>query len=228
MKKNNFKLKDEIIILPNADKKEWHETWTKESHGYDVLVHPFKAILSGRPNVGKSNTIINVFLRAQLSARPFDTLIIVQPSTSHEYDGLDASLYLSDLPDDIEVLVNPEFKKTLIIIDDYDLTKLSKNKQKSLSMLFRYISSHCNISIILSYQSFFDIPPMIRKCSDYFFLWKTNNKDEINLISKRVGYDKIVFQNIFNNYITKKYDFLVVDQKSDQPLRKNLYEIIEI
>ena len=38
MKKNNFKLKDEIIILPNADKKEWHETWTKESHGYDVLV----------------------------------------------------------------------------------------------------------------------------------------------------------------------------------------------
>ena len=69
---------------------------------------------------------------------------------------------------------------------------------------------------------------MIRKCSDYFFLWKTNNKDEINLISKRVGYDKILFQNIFNNYITKKYDFLVVDQKSDQPLRKNLYEIIEI
>ncbi len=70
---------------------------------------------------------------------------------------------------------------------------------------------------------------MIRKCSDYFFLWKTNNKDEINLISKRVGYDKILFQNIFNKYITiNKYDFLVVDQKSDQPLSKKLYKIIEI
>ena len=34
MKKNNFKLKDEIIILPNADKDGgWIEKWTKETHG---------------------------------------------------------------------------------------------------------------------------------------------------------------------------------------------------
>ena len=49
MKKNNFKLKNEIIILPNADKDGgWNEKWTKDTHGYDVLVHPYKAILSGR------------------------------------------------------------------------------------------------------------------------------------------------------------------------------------
>ncbi len=65
-----FNLKGEIIILSNADKKEWHETWAKESHGYDVLVHTFKCLMRGRPNVGipKSNTITNVFLRLQLSA----------------------------------------------------------------------------------------------------------------------------------------------------------------
>ena len=41
MKKNNFKLKDEIIILPNADKDGgWNEKWSKDSHGYDVLEHP--------------------------------------------------------------------------------------------------------------------------------------------------------------------------------------------
>ena len=228
MKKNNFKLKDEIIILPNADKDGgWNEKWTKDTHGYDVLVHPYKAILSGRPGSGKTTVMHNLFLRIQLSDKPFNTLIVIQPSTSHEHDILDPSLSLIDIPD-MELICNPEFGKTLIIIDDFDLTKLNKIQQQRLSMLFRYISSHHNISVMLSYQSFFDIPSIIRKTANYFFLWKTNNKDEINLISKRCGYDKGVFQNIFNKHITKKNDFLIVDQNADCELRKNLYEIIEI
>ncbi len=62
MKKNNFKLKDEIIILPNADKDGgWNEKWTKDTHGYDVLVPPYKAILSGRPGSGKTTVMHNLF-----------------------------------------------------------------------------------------------------------------------------------------------------------------------
>ena len=149
----NFKLKQEIIKLPNADKGNWVEKWSEETHGFDVLVHPFKACLIGRPNCGKSTVMHNLFLRVQLSDKPFKTLIIIQPSTSKEHDMLDPTLILTDIPD-IETLVSDELGKTLIIIDDFDLSKLDNHQKQNLSMLFRYISSHHNISVMLSYQSF--------------------------------------------------------------------------
>jgi len=142
---------------------------------------------------------------------------------------LDPTLILTDIPD-IESLVSEELGKTLIIIDDFDLTKLDTHQKRNLSMLFRYISSHHNISVMLSYQSFFDIPTIIRKTCNYFFLWKTNNVDELTIIAKRTGYNKKIFQTIFSRYIKDKHDFVVVDQciDSEFELRKNLYEVIKL
>ena len=168
----NFKLKNEIIRLPNADKGDWVEKWSMDTHGFDTLVHPFKACLIGRPNSGKTTVMHNLFLRIQLSAKPFQTLLIIQPSTSKEHDILDATITLFDIPE-IETIVSEDNGKTLIIIDDWDMSKLDNHQKRNLGMLFRYVSSHHNISVLLSYQSFFDIPTIIRKTCNYFFIWKT-------------------------------------------------------
>jgi len=57
----NFKLKNEIIRLPNVDKDGgWVEHWSEETHGFDVLVHPFKACLIGRPGSGKTTVMLNL------------------------------------------------------------------------------------------------------------------------------------------------------------------------
>ena len=74
----------------------------------------------------------NLFLRIQLSDKLFKTLnIVIQPSTSHEHDILDPSLSLIDLPEmELSLICNPEFGKTVIIIDDFDLTKLNKVQQQ--------------------------------------------------------------------------------------------------
>jgi len=225
----NFKLKNEIIRLPNADKGDWVEKWSMDTHGFDTLVHPFKACLIGRPNSGKTTVMHNLFLRIQLSAKPFQTLIIIQPSTSKEHDILYATITLFDIPE-IETIVSEDNGKTLIIIDDWDMSKLDNHQKRNLGMLFRYVSSHHNISVLLSYQSFFDIPTIIRKTCNYFFIWKTNNIDELGTIAKRTGYNKKIFQSVFAKYIKDKHDFLVIDQQIDPEfeLRKNLYEIIKL
>ena len=226
----NFKLKNEIIRLPNADKDSgWVEKWSMDTHGFDTLVHPFKACLIGRPNSGKTTVMHNLFLRIQMSNKPFQTLLIIQPSTSKEHDILDPTITLFDIPE-IESIVSEDNGKTLIIIDDFDMSKLDNHQKRNLGMLFRYVSSHHNISVLLSYQSFFDIPTIIRKTCNYFFIWKTNNSDELGTIAKRVGYNKKIFQSIFSKYITNKFDFLVLDQCIDPEfeLRKNLYEVIKL
>ena len=226
----NFKLKNEIIRLPNADKDTgWIEHWSQETHGFDTLVHPFKACLIGRPGSGKTTIMHNLFIRIQMSSKPFETLIIIQPSTSKEHNILDPTITLFDIPD-VESLVVEELGKTLIIIDDFDLTKLDTIQKRNLSMLFRYISSHHDISVMLSYQSFFDIPTIIRKTCNYFFIWKTNNLDELTIIAKRTGYNKKTFQTIFSKYIKDKFDLLVIDQCIDPEyeIRKNLYEVIKL
>ena len=149
----NFKLKNEIILLPNADKGDWVEKWRMDTHAFDTLVHPFKACLIGRPNSGKTTVMHNLFLRIQMSNKPFQTLLIIQPSTSKEHDILDPTITLFDIPE-IESIVSEDNGKTLIIIDDFDISKLDNHQKRNLSMLFRYVSSHHNISVLLSYQSF--------------------------------------------------------------------------
>lgn len=221
---NEIKLTDKIFSLPNKDKGEWVESYDEKEHGLNKMVHPFKALYTSRPNGGKTTVMINCFLHIQSSNRPFKTVIIIQPSTSKEWDPIDPTLILYDIPNP-DTVVDEDNGKTLIIIDDFDLTKLNRTQQQNFSMLFRYISSHHNISIMLSYQSFFDVPALIRKCCNYFYIWKTQNLDEINIISKRCGFNKKVFQHLFKKYIHNKHDFLLIDTVRDD-IRKNMYEVI--
>lgn len=221
---NEIKLTDKIFSLPNKDKGEWVESYDEKEHGLNRMCHPYKALFISRPNGGKSTTMVNCFLQIQTSNRPFKTVIVIQPSTSKEWDIIDPTMILYDIPNP-ESIVDEENGKTLIIIDDFDLSKLNRTQSQNFSMLFRYISSHHNISIMLSYQSFFDVPALIRKCCNYFYIWKTQNLDEINIISKRCGFNKKVFQNLFKKYIHTKHDFLLIDTVRDD-IRKNIYEVI--
>lgn len=221
---NTIKLQKNIFSLPNKDKGSWVETYDEKEHGLNRMVHPFKALYVSKPNGGKTTVMINTFLQIQTSNRPFKTVIVIQPSTSKEWDVIDPTAIMHDIPDP-ESIIDEENGKTLLIIDDYDLTKLNKQQQKNFSQLFRYISSHHNISVMLSYQSFFDVPSIIRKCCNYFYIYKTQNIDELNIISKRCGYNKKVFKDLFKKYIHTRHDFLLIDTVMDN-IRKNIYEII--
>lgn len=220
------KLPDEIIKLPNAD-KTFQEKWTPGRNLLD-LPHAFRVCILGKVGLGKSTLGKNIFLRCQMGEKPFEELYIVHGSTNtKEYDELEPTMMLSDIPEPADLVDND--KKTLIIIDDFEMTKLSKESLKNLSSLFRFVSSHHNISLIVSYQSFFDVPPIVRKCCNVFIIYRPNNDDELVTIGRRVGLKKHEIMDIFDEVLPEKRDTLMVDLTEDTPapLRKNLWEVID-
>ena len=147
--KLNGKLSDDIIKFDNPDKK-FHEAWHDGRNILDIP-HPFRICILGRVGFGKSTLGRNIFLRCQAGDKPFRKLYIIHGSTNtQEYDDLDPTMILNDIPNPEDLVTNS--KKTLITIDDFEFSKLSKESLKNLSSLFRFVSSHHNISLIVCYQ----------------------------------------------------------------------------
>lgn len=226
MRKNKIKtdkeLPNEIIKIENADKK-FHESWHEGRNVCDIP-HPFRMAVLGRVGLGKSTLCKNVFLRCQMGELPFDDLIIVHGSKdTKEYDELEPTMIVTEIPDPDDLTTND--KKTLIIIDDFEMTKLSKESLRNLSSLFRFVSSHHNISIMVCYQSFFDVPAIVRKCINVYIIYRPNNIDELACIARRVGLKKEEMFEIFDNLMTKDRDTLMIDMTEHSPcrLRKNLF-----
>lgn len=222
---------NEIIPLPNADKDGFHDEWYP-GRNFGDLIHPFKMVTAGPPGAGKTTAIMNIFLRIQLSERPFENLIVIQPNTSHEFDMLDPTVILNDFPEPEDLVTgkDDEMLKTCVIIDDFDLSRLTKTQQVNVSKLFRYLSSHNNISIMTSYQDFFSIPTIIRKCATQFLIYKPRNQDELTVIAKRVGIKKDEMHNIFDREIKTKRDCLLIDLSCPDEfmIRKNIFTVLNI
>ena len=226
----DFKLHDKIIPLPNIDKDSWHEKYY-EGRNLADLIHPFKIVCCSPPNAGKTTAIMNIFMRCQLGKTPFETLIVIQPDTSHEYDQLDPTLIITDIPSPEDIVLSKEdMKKTAVIIDDFEMSRLYKAQVSNLSKLFRYLSSHNNISIFCGYQDFHSVPIIVRKCASHYLIWRTRNSDELTLIAKKVGVSKEIMHEIFRREIKDRRDSLMIDLVSPDHLflRKNIFEVLDI
>lgn len=82
---------------------------------------------------------------------------------------------------------------------------------------------------MLGFQSFFDTPPIARKCSNVFLLYRGNSKQETTTIENRIGVDKGVLQRMYG-LCTKQHDSIMIDKTpgTPYPFRKNVYEILEV
>ena len=220
---SKYKLPNEILKIENAD-KTFHEKWHT---GRDVcdFPHPVRIAILGKVGLGKSTIAKNIFLRTQAANEtPYEQLIIIHGSDStKEFDDLEPTMILNDIPDPQDLTQND--KKTMIIIDDFEMSGLPKQSLKNLSSLFRFVSSHHNISVIICYQSFFQVPAIIKKCCNVFIIYRPNDRDELGTIARRVGMTKKDMLYIFDNFMKEKRDTLCIDMTENSPaeLRKNLF-----
>lgn len=223
-------LPDEIVVLRNKDKDGWGESWDyPKNRSLGLLPHPFRLLALGSVGRGKTNTIKNLFLKHQASAKPFQRLFIITCSeNSQEWVDCDPDDILEQIPP-LEIFTDDTSQKTCVIIDDYEFAASAKIQIKRLTTLFRYVSSHCNVSIFCSYQNFFSVPQIVRRCANSFLIYKPNSKLEITTLSNRVGINDRFLKNLFKKECSGPYDSVLVDLSINTPakIRKNIYEPIE-
>ena len=218
-----------IVVIKNSEKDvgNWSENWqSPKDRNIACIPHSFRLLALGAVSRGKSNTMKNLFLVHQASSRPFKELYICTCSlASTEWNDLEPTGLMDSLPD---VEFFDRKKKTCLIIDDMELNKLSREQERRLSTIFRFVSSHRNLSVMCGYQSFFDTHPLIRKCANVFLLYKPTSRQEESMIANRVGLDKEDLHYIFKKICNGPYDSLMVDRSvgTPYPLRRNVYEPI--
>ena len=220
----------ELIAFPNRD-KDWHESWaSKPRKSQDLLnfPHPIRAVLCGPPNRGKTTAIKNIIARQW---PPFERCVVIYPGgadSTREYDDLEG--------DDVEVLDDfpatewwpsdkAGAKKTLCIVDDFEMKELNKVQRVSLDRLVGHVSTHRNVSVFLASQHFTNIPPIARRCANLYVLYKPTDMSSTRTISERVGHD---LPTLFKSFAPRQHDSIWIDltAKTPAPLRLNGYEII--
>lgn len=206
-----------LLAIRNADKKD-HEQWSSDQ---DILnfPHPFRGVLLGPPNCGKTTTVKNILLRQD---PPFVRLYVIHCDGTYtqEYDDVKAKL-LTDFPEPHEW---PGKEKTLVVVDDIELKTLRKQQRMCLDRLFGYVSTHKNISVLLCSQDPFNVPAIVRRCSNLWVLWPGKDVDAVQTCARKCGED---LRNLFSLCQSPK-DSLWIDltDHSPQKLRKNGYEKI--
>jgi hypothetical protein len=232
-KKKKNKLPDKILVIPNPD-KIFHEKWISGRNMLNVP-HPYRTIIFSEPNMGKTNLIKNIILRAN---PPFKNIIVchydgdISNEDDHtlEYDDLGDIIMIDNIPDPRNQKIFDKKEKSLIIFDDMEFEYISKNEKKYLDRLFGYSSTHKNQSIILCAQNYISIPKAVRRMCNFMIMFKLADDDLLDKISKKIHIEKSKFKELIKNTLIDVHDSLWFDMTLNTPykLRRNGYEIIDI
>lgn len=214
-------LPKQLVVFNNQD-KEFHERWYP-GRGILNFPHPFRSVLMGPPNRGKTTVIKNIILNADPG---FEEIFVVHcdPGYTKEYEDIGVTM-LEEIPapEEWEGLC-----KTLVILEDLEYKKMKGDAYKALSRLFGYASTHKNISVMLTSQDPFEVPPVVRRCANLWVVWKMDDLQATTTCMKRTGLDLPTISYIFKNLLKKTNDSLWVDKTKGTkfPLRLNGFKPI--
>ena len=154
---------------------------------------------------------------------PFKRMYIIHCDGEYtqEYDDVNGVLLKTiPLPEQW-----PGKDKTLVVVDDMELKTLKKDQRMALDRLFGYVSTHKNISVLLCSQDPFNVPPIVRRCSNLWVLWPGRDVDAVQTCARKCGED---LQEKFKLCHTPK-DSIWIDLTDGTPVkvRRNGYERIK-
>lgn len=222
LEKRRKELPKELIHIKNDD-KVFHEKWDSDRDPLN-FPHPFRAALTGPPNVGKTTAVKNILLRAD---PPFERVVVIHadPENTREYADCGKNVKMcATIPSPHEW---PGDVKTLVIIDDMEQRELKKAQRSALDRLIGYCSTHKNISCCTCTQVWSNQAPIVRKCCNVFVIWKSDDLRGLREIAKRVRVPDLV--DLMDTLCPNPKDSFWVDQTGDTPFpfRRNGFVELE-
>jgi len=216
------KLPNQLIIMENPDKSDWHESWEPQRSLLN-FPHPFRISITGPPNSGKSLICKNILMRAYPQ---FERVIIVYPGgkeATKEYDDMQGGSveFFDEIPDLKEFpSLKDGAKKTLLILDDLDTKRMSTKQRSAWDRITGHVSTHRHCSVIACTQQFFNLTPNIRRNMSCYIIFKPRNRRTLTEIGAQLGED---LPAIFDACCTGRHDSVWVDlsPNSPAPLRVN-------
>lgn len=208
---DNRQLPDKLLVFENPD-KQFHEKWTGKRKKLNIP-HPFRVVIMAKPNTGKTTIAKNLLFHA--SPR-FERLILVHHDAGFTKEYNDSKPFESFK----HIPTKSDFdgkKKTLVIMDDINFKRLSKNDQDALNRLYGYVSTHKNVSVIANSQDAFDIPPVIRRMSNFWILGLIDDIDSLATAARKTGIKKEEFKYLFDTYLNGPHDTIWIDKTANTP-----------
>ena len=225
-----------VVAYGCAD-KSLRESW--DAHRQQDIANfpsPFRMLMLGPPNSGKSTLCKNVVVHQD---PPFDEVYIVHEDAgaTREYDDLEPSGMLAEIPglafwDALPTMEeDPETGeerpiKRLVIVDDVEYTRASKQRLKDLAILMRFASSHKNLSVIESSKFLRPAGHREEGCRRICALAIEGN--ELHLIENRIGLPNGSHTEIFDAFGRDARDSVCIDatRGTPAPLRWNIWKPI--
>jgi polyphosphate kinase len=227
-KKNKIPKLKKHVVIKNADKDSgWMETWDYPKNRSLANFPNARILFLGGCGRGKTNQMKHVLLSAQTTQRKFKKVYVVQCGMdSQEWLDIEPTGIFDTIPD-LDLFDGEE--KTALIFDDWEMEGANKEERRKLTTLFRAISTHKNVQLFCSYQSFFHVYGICRKTANVFCIWKPKSDIELQFIARSVGVKFKDLKQLFKEHCTDYYDFLTFDDTKGSPakIRKGLYQPID-
>jgi hypothetical protein len=220
-------LGDKLIFLKNPDKLQDVDRVDTDSNARFSL--PFRCIIAGSVNSGKSTMAINVILQRQCRHPKFDEIHIVHGCLgTKEYDCIAPTSIRHQIPHYSD-FKSDSSKRILVVYDDIEFTKMTKADLRKIVEITR-LGSHLGISSMFVNQLFVRIPKSVRDNCNAFVLYRPLDLDSLNLIGRRIGLVKAKVTQIFDDLLPDFHDNLLVNYTKNAKHRyaKNLYEKIDL
>ena len=189
---------NEIINFYELDDvKKYAIDHVNPNYNFDTmpLKHPMRMVICGASGSGKSNLLLNII--HSMSNTFEKILIFTQDKDEQLYNYLAGALPEDEIEifEGIDSVINYNFDNLdemqhLIIFDDMCIEK--ESKQQNICELFvrgRKMAKKCGCSVIYLTQSYFQVPPVIRKQMTALILRKINGKRDARAILSECAID---------------------------------------
>ena len=211
----------------------------KPDHPDNLLAHPFRGLVLGPSNSGKTYTIVSML--AKWYKKYFDKIYLISPNAKvgktnpwdllklkeeHVFTDYNSiSTVINDVMNDQEQ--NDRKDKILIIMDDC-AAKLSQDRAGAMAN-FIIQCRHFNTSCLLTTQKLRLLPSVIRNNVDHYLCFKITNGAELKTLLEENGDAKNmkeIYEEAVRPSAEHKYPFFHLNKRTNRFFKAFDTEII--